>query len=92
MKTIEEIALEIEKGQCLYAFRELEEVETYNITYYFEPRKLCFNFTVVKHIPTNKFYQFKEDIYAEITYFDGEVESKQVIKNEWFIKNNKQFD
>lgn len=91
-KTIEEIALEIEKGQSLYHFKELEEIEIYNITEWYEPGKLCFNFTVVKHIPTNKFYQFKDDIYAEITYFDGEVESKQVIKEEWVIKNNKEID
>ena len=94
-KTIEEIALEVEKKQELCGFldfKELEEIETYNITDWYEPRKLCFNFTVLKHIPTNKFYQFKDDMHAEITYFDGEVELKQVIKNEWVIKNNKEID
>jgi len=91
-KTIKEIILEVEKGQDLCDFKELEQIETYNITEWYEPRKLCFNYEVVKHIPTQKFYQFKVDIHPGITYFDGEVESKQVIKNEWVIKNNKQFD
>jgi len=91
-KTIKEIVLEVEKGQDLCDFKELEQIETYNITEWYEPRKLCFNYEVVKHIPTEKFYQFKVDIHAGITYFHGEVESKQVIKNEWVIKNNKQFD
>lgn len=84
-KTIKEIVLEVEKGQDLCDFKELEQIEIYNITDCYEPRKLCFNYVVVKHIPTEKFYQFKEDIHAGITYFDGEVELKQM----WFIKNNK---
>ncbi len=90
-KTIKEIVLEVEKKQKLCSFedfKELDERKIYNITEWYEPRKLCFNFTVVKHIPTNKFYRFKKDIYTGITYFHGEVESKQVIKNEWVIKNN----
>ena len=62
-KTIKEIVLEVEKGQDLCGFKELEQIETYNITDCYDPRKL----------PTKKFYQ-------------------QAIKNEWVIKNNKQFD
>jgi hypothetical protein len=62
-KTIKEIVLEVEKGQDLCDFKELEQIETYNITDFYDPGKL----------PTKKFYQ-------------------QVIKNEWVIKNNKQFD